>query len=352
LRALHVVVAYVTLFESGSSPAAERLCVELAALADDVGLAPRRTLARVFRAALLGGRGDFDGAAEQIQQAWALSDGQAAASSVLILVEELNAQHVSADWPRLAGVMWELASLPQDLGWLSPVCAAFAALARASAREAHRAREILGYVLPALDSSELLEPLATGLAGGAVWELGAVDLAEQLLPRALALADADRHGFFMTSTELTVARLNALLGRSDEAVEYFERARVTLERREQWPMRAIVDHDEALARLAHRQPGAARLLADARSQFEELGMQEWSRRAALVKVADPDLPDRLTAREAEILRLVAARRTNKEIAAELFVSVHTVERHVQNTYRKIGARNRADAGDYVARVGL
>jgi DNA-binding CsgD family transcriptional regulator len=57
-------------------------------------------------------------------------------------------------------------------------------------------------------------------------------------------------------------------------------------------------------------------------------------------------------REAEILRLVAARRTNKEIAGELFVSVHTVERHVQNTYRKIGARNRADAGDYVARVGL
>jgi DNA-binding NarL/FixJ family response regulator len=156
----------------------------------------------------------------------------------------------------------------------------------------------------------------------------------------------------MTSTEVTVARLNALIGRFDEAVEYFERARVTLECREQWPMRAIVDHDEAVARLAHRRPGAATLLADARSRFEELGMQEWSRRAALVKVADPDLPDRLTAREAEILRLVAARRTNKEIAAELFLSVHTVERHVQNTYRKIGARNRADAGDYVARVGL
>jgi DNA-binding CsgD family transcriptional regulator len=57
-------------------------------------------------------------------------------------------------------------------------------------------------------------------------------------------------------------------------------------------------------------------------------------------------------REAEILRLVAVRRTNKEIAAELSLSVHTVERHVQNAYRKIDARNRADAGDYVARVGL
>jgi DNA-binding NarL/FixJ family response regulator len=49
---------------------------------------------------------------------------------------------------------------------------------------------------------------------------------------------------------------------------------------------------------------------------------------------DRELPDRLTAREAEILRLVAQGRTNNEMAARLFVSVHTVERHVQNAYRK------------------
>jgi DNA-binding CsgD family transcriptional regulator len=81
-------------------------------------------------------------------------------------------------------------------------------------------------------------------------------------------------------------------------------------------------------------------------------MSEWSRRAALVDVSDTRLPDRLTAREAEILRLVAFGRTNKEMAAELVLSVHTVERHVQNAYRKIDARNRADASTYVARVGL
>jgi DNA-binding NarL/FixJ family response regulator len=81
-------------------------------------------------------------------------------------------------------------------------------------------------------------------------------------------------------------------------------------------------------------------------------MHEWSRRAALLESVDHGLPDRLTAREGEILRLVALGRTNKEIAAELVVSVHTVERHVQNAYRKIGARNRADASTYVARVGL
>ena len=55
------------------------------------------------------------------------------------------------------------------------------------------------------------------------------------------------------------------------------------------------------------------------------------------------LPDRLTAREAEVLGLLAAGRTNKEIAAQLVLSPATVERHVANLYPKIGARRRAEA---------
>jgi hypothetical protein len=88
----------------------------------------------------------------------------------------------------------------------------------------------------------------------------------------------------MTSTELTAARLSAVLGRFDQAVEYFERARATLEQRGQPVLRAIVDYDEALVRLAHRQPGAARLLVAASARFKELGMREWSCRAALLDV--------------------------------------------------------------------
>lgn len=92
--------------------------------------------------------------------------------------------------------------------------------------------------------------------------------------------------FYMTSTELTAARLNAVLGRFGQAVEYFERARATLEQRGQPVLRAIVDYDEALVRLAHRQPGAATLLAAASARFEELGIRERSRRAALLDVPD------------------------------------------------------------------
>ncbi|HEY6788333.1 MAG TPA: LuxR C-terminal-related transcriptional regulator [Trebonia sp.] len=60
-------------------------------------------------------------------------------------------------------------------------------------------------------------------------------------------------------------------------------------------------------------------------------------------------PDGLTDREAEVLQLLTQGCTNLEIAAKLVVSVHTVERHLQNAYRKISARNRADAAAYMAR---
>ena len=60
--------------------------------------------------------------------------------------------------------------------------------------------------------------------------------------------------------------------------------------------------------------------------------------------------DGLTLREVEVLGLLAAGNTNQEIAAELVLSVHTVERHLQNAYRKVGARNRADAAAYIVRA--
>jgi DNA-binding NarL/FixJ family response regulator len=62
--------------------------------------------------------------------------------------------------------------------------------------------------------------------------------------------------------------------------------------------------------------------------------------------------DGLTPRELEVLRLVAGGETNAEIAHRLGLSVHTVERHAANLYRKIGARGRADAAAYAVRRGL
>jgi DNA-binding CsgD family transcriptional regulator/pimeloyl-ACP methyl ester carboxylesterase len=63
-------------------------------------------------------------------------------------------------------------------------------------------------------------------------------------------------------------------------------------------------------------------------------------------------PRGLSRREQEVLRLLAAGESNRQIARRLGLSPHTVERHVANLYRKIGARGRADATAYALRSGL
>ena len=55
--------------------------------------------------------------------------------------------------------------------------------------------------------------------------------------------------------------------------------------------------------------------------------------------SDPDL-DRLTQREQEVLRLIARGYTYKEIAGELFISIHTVESNLTRIYRTLGVRSR------------
>ena len=64
------------------------------------------------------------------------------------------------------------------------------------------------------------------------------------------------------------------------------------------------------------------------------------------------LPGGITAREAEVLRLLASGRTSREIGEELFLSVRTVERHVTNVYAKIGAHGRAEATAFAIRHGI
>lgn len=57
----------------------------------------------------------------------------------------------------------------------------------------------------------------------------------------------------------------------------------------------------------------------------------------------------LSARESEVLALVAAGFTNPEIARKLFVGVETVKTHVRSVYSKLGLSGRVDATTFVAR---
>ena len=91
--------------------------------------------------------------------------------------------------------------------------------------------------------------------------------------------------------------------------------------------------------------------AAARIQFDELGVALDAQRLDVVTAAH-DLPAGLTEREVEVLRLVAAGHTNKEVATTLFLSDKTVARHLSNIFTKVGVSTRAAATAFAFEHGL
>ncbi len=63
-------------------------------------------------------------------------------------------------------------------------------------------------------------------------------------------------------------------------------------------------------------------------------------------------PAQLTPREVEVLKLIAAGRSNQEIATELVISINTVTNHVKNILGKTGTANRTEAANFAHRYGL
>jgi DNA-binding NarL/FixJ family response regulator len=99
--------------------------------------------------------------------------------------------------------------------------------------------------------------------------------------------------------------------------------------------------------------GNAQRLAESDAALAELsGLPEASTAIADLAAASSTRPGNLTERQAEVLRQLAAGLSNKQIAAELYLSPATVERHLATIYRNLGLGGRVEAARFAIENGI
>jgi DNA-binding CsgD family transcriptional regulator len=152
--------------------------------------------------------------------------------------------------------------------------------------------------------------------------------------------------------ERLMGSLAALAGRPVEAETHFAAALALAERAGSPVWTAHAQHDWAVA-LGDRPD----LLAAAETTATELGMDALAQRcrdraASPSPSAGSSPPDGLSGREVEVLRLVAAGCSNREIGERLFISQNTAANHMRSILQKTASANRAEATAYAARHGL
>ena len=157
--------------------------------------------------------------------------------------------------------------------------------------------------------------------------------------------------------------LAATMERWEDAAQHFEDALAMNARMGARPWLAHTQHQYAIMLLARHQPGdrdkAMPLLQEALTTARALAMHALEKRITIyieprpasVPAVPAGLAD-LSQREVEVLRLLAAGKSNREIADALCISLNTVATHVRNILAKTGAANRTEAAAYALRHGL
>lgn len=201
----------------------------------------------------------------------------------------------------------------------------------------------------AVEQSGILEPVVLIFLPCALEALvgtGQLERAESLidalerrgreLDRAWALATGRRcRGLLLAARDDLPGALAAL----DGALAEHERLDVPFERARTLLVKGAIE------RRARRRTRARLSLEEAAAEFTRMGAQVWAERArselARVGARQPRAAGELTPSEERVVELAVDGRSNKQIAAELVVTVHTVEVHLSHAYAKLGVRSRS-----------
>jgi len=180
----------------------------------------------------------------------------------------------------------------------------------------------------------------------ALLEAGRVEEAEQLTARLEARAAKGDHPWAAAAAALCRGSVLLAAGDMQAALERLAEARSGFESiGARWELgRTLLAEGNALRRAGARTE-AAGALERAAASFDELRAEPWRRRALdeLRRARPrPRRDDTLTAAESRVAALVAAGRKNREIAAELYTTVATVEAHLTRIYRKLELRSRTE----------
>jgi len=182
-------------------------------------------------------------------------------------------------------------------------------------------------------------------------------LYELLLPYAATFA-THHLAVCLGSTERYLGMLAATLGELELARGHFERAMRANSVGRAWPWLARTCHHYALALrrsgIAQDLARAEELLREAEQLAGSLGMEGLTAEIGLLLRGDAgaSYPDELTAREVDVLRLMAIGRSNKDISQVLSISLNTVATHVRNILTKTDCANRTEAAGYARRNDL
>ncbi len=213
--------------------------------------------------------------------------------------------------------------------------------------------------------AEGLDPLREGLwlasltyladAAGAVAHQGVASLVYPLLAPLAGRNVMIGHGVACYgAADRYLGMLAATLGDTDDAAGHFEAA-LHLNRQmgaDTWLAHTAYEYGRML--LAHGDSDRAQqLLTEAALLAEAVGMPTLLARVrTFAPVSSSPLPDGLSIRELDVLRLMARGLSNREIGATLFISEHTAANHVRGILRKTACANRTQATAYAYRRGL